>query len=132
MEGTPRELRAILRDEVYRIAGEALRNVFRHANAHRVELVIHYDEQRLTLHVRDDRKGMGLEAVNETAHPGHWGLQGMRERASKIGAQLELWSRPGTGTEVELRIPGANAYESWRAGSKWFWFRRSEGRGSDW
>jgi hypothetical protein len=73
--------------------------------------VIHYDEQRLTLHVRDDGNGMGLEAVKETAHPGHRGLQGMRERASKIGAQRELWSRPGTGTEVELRIPGANAYE---------------------
>jgi nitrate/nitrite-specific signal transduction histidine kinase len=41
---------------------------------------------------------------------GHWGLQGMRERAQQIGAHLDIWSQAGAGTEIELRIPGAIAY----------------------
>ena len=46
----------------------------------------------------------------ETGREGHWGLQGMRERAQQIGAQLEIWSQAGAGTEVDLSIPGAIAY----------------------
>ena len=42
------------------------------------------------------------------------GLQGMRERASKFGGQLELWSRRETGTEMELKIPAATGYQSRR------------------
>ena len=48
----------------------------------------------------------------------------MRERASTVGGQLDLWSRAKSGTEVELRIPAASAYQSWRARAKWFQFRR--------
>jgi signal transduction histidine kinase len=125
VEGTPRELKPILRDEVYRIVGEALRNSFRHAQAHRVEAIIRYDEQQLTLRVRDDGKGISPEVLEAKGRAGHWGLQGMRERARKIGAHLELWSRPETGTEVELKIPAATAYQSRRAWGNWFSSRRS-------
>jgi len=41
---------------------------------------------------------------------GHWGLPGIRERAKQVGAQLDVWSKLGAGTEVELRIPGSIAY----------------------
>jgi len=53
---------------------------------------------------------------------GHWGLQGMRERAQQIGAQLEIWSQAGAGTEVELSIPGSIAYavSSGRSGFRLF------------
>jgi hypothetical protein len=44
----------------------------------------------------------------------------MRERASKIGARLELWSRPEAGTEIGLKIPAATAYQSRRAWENWF------------
>jgi signal transduction histidine kinase len=124
VEGTPRELKPILRDEVYRIAGEALRNAFRHAQAHRVEVTIRYGDQQLTLRVRDDGKGIGSEAFEAKGRAGHWGLQGMRERASKIGGQLDLWSRPEVGTEMELKIPAATAYQSRRAWGNWFSSRR--------
>jgi len=88
VEGTPREVKPILRDEVYRIAGEALRTAFRHARAHRVEVTIRYDEQQLIVRVRDDGKGIGPETLEAKGRAGHGGLPGMRERASKIGAQL--------------------------------------------
>ena len=125
VEGTPRELKPILRDEVYRIAGEALRNAFQHAQAHRVEVTIRYDEQELTVRVRDDGKGISPETLEGKARTGHWGLPGMRERASKINAQLELRSRPEGGTEIELKIPAATANQSRRAWENWFSSRRS-------
>ena len=109
LEGAPRELHAILRDEVYRIAGEALRNAFRHAQARRIELEIHYDEHQLRLRIRDDGKGMETQMV-DVGRPGHWGLRGMRERAKVIGGNLELWSEFESGTEVELTIPASTAY----------------------
>jgi len=125
VEGTPRELKPILRDEVYRIAGEALRNAFRHAQAHRVEVAIRYGEQQLTVRVRDDGKGISTETLEAKGRVGHWGLAGMRERASKIGVQLELWSRPEAGTEMELNVPAATAYQSRRAWGNWFSSRQS-------
>jgi len=125
VEGTPRELKPILRDEIYRIAGEALRNAFRHAQAHRVEVNIRYGEQQFTVRVRDDGKGIGPETLAAKGRAGHWGLRGMRERASKIGAQLELLSRPESGTEMELKIPAATSYQSRRAWGNWFSSRHS-------
>jgi signal transduction histidine kinase len=124
VEGKERELKPLVGDEVYRIVGEALRNAFRHAEARRVEVVICYDEKQLTVHIRDDGKGMTEQVLAEKARPGHWGLQGMRERAGKIGAQLKLWSRQETGTEVELKIPAATAYQS-RSTWNWLSFRHS-------
>jgi signal transduction histidine kinase/ligand-binding sensor domain-containing protein len=120
VEGAPRELKPILRDEAYRIAGEALRNAFRHAQAHRVDVTIRYDEQQLAVRVHDDGKGIDPETLAAKGRAGHWGLRGMRERASKIGAKLELGSQPGAGTEMELKIPGATAYQSRRAWGNWF------------
>ena len=125
VEGKPRELTPVLRDEIYQIAGEALRNAFRHANAHSVEVAVRYDEQQLTLRVHDDGRGIGPETFEAKGRAGHWGLPGMRERARKIGALLELWSRPEAGTQVELKIPGAIAYQSRRARGNWFSPRRS-------
>src|SRR5262249_12830571 len=80
VEGPPRDLNPILRDDVYRIAGEALRNAFHHAQARRIEVEIQYDKGYLRLRVRDDGKGVDSEVFSE-GRSGHWGLQGMRERA---------------------------------------------------
>jgi signal transduction histidine kinase len=110
VEGTPREIHPILRDDIYRIAGEALRNAFRHAQANQIEAEIAYGERLLRLRIRDDGKGIDPKHLN-TGRDGHWGLPGMRERAQEIGAQLEIWSEAEAGTEVELRIPGPIAYE---------------------
>jgi signal transduction histidine kinase/ligand-binding sensor domain-containing protein len=110
VEGTTRELHPILRDEVYRIAGEALRNAFKHAQAQRIEVEIRYDERQLRVRVRDDGKGIDPKHLNEDGRPGHYGLRGMRERAKAIGGNLELWSNVESGTEIELTIPANTAY----------------------
>jgi signal transduction histidine kinase len=89
-------------------------------------VAIRYDEQQLTIRVRDEGKGIRPGTLEAKGLAGHWGLQGMRERASKIGASLALWSRPEAGTEIELKIPAATAYQSRRA---WGWF--SSRRSSD-
>src|SRR5215469_8194626 len=109
VEGTPCDLNPILRDDVYRIAGEALRNAFHHAQARRIEVEIQYDKNHLRLRVRDDGRGVD-SAVFTEGRSGHWGLQGMRERAKLLGGQLEVWSELDSGTEIQLSIPASIAY----------------------
>ena len=110
VEGTPQNLHPILRDEVYRIAGEAMRNAFKHAQAERIEVEIRYDERQLRVRVRDDGKGIDGKYLNEDERPGHYGLRGMRERAKLMGGKLAVWSELDSGTEVELKIPASRAY----------------------
>jgi signal transduction histidine kinase/ligand-binding sensor domain-containing protein len=108
--GTPRDLHPILRDEVYRIAGEALRNAFKHAQAHQIEVEIRYDERQFRLQVRDDGKGIDSKLLDEDERHGHYGMRGMRERAKLLGGKMTVWSELDSGTEVELSIPAANAF----------------------
>ena len=119
-EGVSRDLHPILRDEVYRIAAEALRNAFRHAQAKHIEVEIHYEVKQLRLRVRDDGKGMDANIVAQKGRPGHYGLRGMRERAKAIGGNLELWSNVEHGTEVELTIPANTAYAGTAQRRSWF------------
>jgi signal transduction histidine kinase len=120
VEGTPRNLHPILRDEVYRIAGETLRNAFRHAQARQIEVEIHYDAQQFRLRVRDDGKGIDPEILGEDPRPGHFGLHGMRERAKIVGGQLDVWSEVDSGTEIELSIPASRAYAT--PSTRRFWW----------
>ena len=110
VEGAPRDLRPIIRDEVYGIAAEALRNAFRHARARRIEAEIHYEQQEFRLHVRDDGQGFDPVVSSSQGRAGHYGLPGMRERAKIAGGKLTVWSQVGAGTEVELQIPARTAY----------------------
>jgi signal transduction histidine kinase/ligand-binding sensor domain-containing protein len=118
VEGAPRNLNPIVRDEAYRIAGEALRNAFRHAHARRIAVEIRYDKRQFRLRVRDDGKGIDEETTRQAADAGHFGLHGMRERAENVGGQLDVRSRLDSGTEVELCIRGAIAYDG-SAGRSW-------------
>jgi signal transduction histidine kinase len=109
VEGPPHHLHPILRDEVYAIAREAIRNAFRHAQAHDIEVEITYNEGSFRLRVRDD--GMGIDpAIAAEGRAGHYGVPGMRERAKRIGGKLDVWTATGAGTEIELSIPGSIAY----------------------
>jgi len=110
LEGKQRELNPMLRDEIYRIAREALRNAFLHARAQKIEAEITYSDSEFLLHIRDDGGGIDPEVANQGARAGHWGLPGMRERAKSFGGKLEVWSEHGAGTEIELSVPGAIAY----------------------
>src|SRR5208337_3817851 len=102
VEGQSRDLHPILRDEVYKIAAEALRSAFLHANAKQVEVEIRYDDERFRLRVRDDGKGIDAAILSQQGKEGHFGLPGMRERATLIGGKLTIWSEVDAGTEVEL------------------------------
>jgi len=121
VEGAQRDLRPILRDEVYFLAGEALRNAFRHADARRIEVEIRYEERQLRLRVRDDGKGIDANLLVDSGRAGHFGLRGMRERAKQVGGKLTVWSELESGTEVELSIPAAHAYARFRAPRRRWW-----------
>jgi signal transduction histidine kinase len=109
VEGSPRDLNPIVRDDIHRIAREALRNAFRHAQASRIEAEVTYGARDLRVRIRDD--GTGIDPQHLSAgRARHWGLTNMRERAQQIGAELSLWSEVGAGTEVELRVPDSVVY----------------------
>jgi signal transduction histidine kinase len=110
VEGQARDLHPILRDEIYKIAAEALRNAFHHAQGKQVEVEIRYDHDQFRLRVRDDGKGMDSAVLPSYGLEGHYGLRGMRERATLIQGKLALWSEVNEGTEVELRVPASAAY----------------------
>jgi signal transduction histidine kinase len=118
VEGKARKLGSDLQVEVYKIACEVLRNAFRHAGAKQVEAEIRYDSHQLRVRIRDDGKGVDPELLEARSRPGHWGLPGVRERAKRIGSELKFWSQAGAGTEVEIAIPAAIAYEQSRNGRR--------------
>ena len=119
VEGQTRDLHPIVRDEIYKIAAEALRNAFRHAHAGRVEVDIRYDDEQFRLRVRDDGKGIDPKVLANQGLEGHYGLRGMPERAALIGGKLAVWSEVGAGTEVELRLPARIVYATSPRRSWW-------------
>ena len=123
VEGTPRRLNPMLRDEVYRIAVEALRNAVRYAEAKQIEAEIQYNAQQLQLRIRDDGKGIDPGVLEQGHALGHWGLRGMRERARLVGGNLDVWSEVNSGTEIELTVPAASAYA--KPASRWSVFSQS-------
>jgi signal transduction histidine kinase/ligand-binding sensor domain-containing protein len=128
VHGAPQLLHPLVRDETFRIAGEALRNAFRHAEAKRIEVEVHYEAQQLCVRVRDDGKGIDPQVLAQGEKQGHFGLGGMHERAAVAGGQLAIRNAPGGGTEVEFRVPALRAYGSAPAArSRWLqrWFARS-------
>jgi signal transduction histidine kinase len=131
VEGKPQGLSPILQDEIYRIAGELLRNAFQQPQALRSEAEIRYDDHLLRLRIRDDGKGMDPTVLQERGRAGHWGLPGIHERARQIGARLEFWSEVGAGTEVELAVPASVAYAKSRHGGGFRLFRKRTGTRAD-
>jgi ligand-binding sensor domain-containing protein/signal transduction histidine kinase len=109
VEGETRDLHPILRDEVCRIASEAVRNAFNHSGAARIEVDIHYDDRQFRALIRDNGKGIDPKVV-DGGRQGHYGLTGMRERTTLLGGKLVVRSRANSGTEVELNIPASLAY----------------------
>jgi signal transduction histidine kinase len=110
VQGRAIALKPIVRDEVYRIAREAVRNAFRHARAGLVEVEIVFAEGTFKVRVRDDGVGLDPAVLEHGYRKGHWGLPGMRERAVEFGGELEVWSQRNAGTEIELKIDARIAY----------------------
>jgi signal transduction histidine kinase/ligand-binding sensor domain-containing protein len=110
VEGDVRSLHPLVRDEVYRIGYEALTNAFLHADSREIEVEICYSAKELRIRIHDDGCGIDPDVLASGGKSSHWGLSGMRERASRIRGHLEIRSRAGAGTEIELTVPGALAY----------------------
>ena len=127
VEGPARDLHPIIRDEVYCIAREALRNAFSHSSARRIEAELAYGDSAFRLRIRDDGEGIPPGTLND-GRPGHYGLHGMRERARQIGGKVEIWSGPGAGTEIAFSIPGSIAYGTSAASSLLRLFRKKTQR----
>jgi len=113
-EGERHNLSPTTKNEVCRIALEILRNAYRHAHASRIETEVRYGDHNLRIRIRDDGKGIDPSVLKAGGLAGHWGLRGVRERAARIGAQLDFWSEAGAGTEVQLTVPASAAYETAR------------------
>jgi signal transduction histidine kinase len=102
--GRPRALKAEIQREIYLIGREALVNALRHANATAIEVEVGYLRNHLRVVIRDNGCGID-EQILRSGRTSHWGLLGMRERAKEIGGELQIYSRAGAGTEVELSVP---------------------------
>jgi ligand-binding sensor domain-containing protein/signal transduction histidine kinase len=106
--GDAREMHPIVRDEIYRIGYEAIRNASIHSGAKQLQVELRYASE-LALHVSDN--GTGFDpVVADRGKDGHFGLQGMRERAARIGGRLTLASSSSSGTEIRLTVPGHNIF----------------------
>jgi len=120
--GVSRRLSPTIRDDVYKIGREAVVNAFVHAHATTIEVEVEYANRYFRLLVRDDGRGVD-PLILQTGRDGHWGLPGMRERSESIGSHLRLRSRLGSGTEVELTVPGTIAFAGDPPGAIWKWIR---------
>ncbi len=106
--GQSREMHPIVRDEIYRIGCEAIHNAFLHSSASRLEIKLQYGRD-LLIQIRDDGIGMPSD-IASAGKPSHFGLTGMRERASRIKADLQIASSPRSGTSISLHVPGNVAF----------------------
>jgi signal transduction histidine kinase len=104
VSGDSKEMHPVVRDEIYRVGYEAIRNASTHSKGSRLEVELKYGHD-LALLVRDN--GVGIDrTVAEEGKNGHFGLQGMRERAARIGGKLTIASSPDSGTQITVIVPG--------------------------
>jgi signal transduction histidine kinase len=101
--GEPRRLPMAMETNVLRIGQEAVTNALKHAGARWIRVELVYEPEKCLLRISDD--GEGFDPSAPVAHLGHFGLLGMRERAGKIKGWLQIHSRPGGGTVVEVVVP---------------------------
>ena len=113
-DGKKTEMHPIVRDEIYRIGYEAIRNACQHSGGTRLEVYLSYSRD-LTLRITDNGKGI-VPAVVGQGKDGHYGLQGMRERAVRISGKLTLTTSADSGTNIELIVPGRIVFRRPRSG----------------
>jgi signal transduction histidine kinase/ligand-binding sensor domain-containing protein len=113
VEGNVKQMHPIVRDEIYLIGSEAIRNACTHSGGTRVEVALSY-AQNLGLRVRDNGKGMDPNIASK-GKPEHYGLTGMQERAARISGKLTVSSSASAGTEVELVVPARIIFRDQRS-----------------
>jgi signal transduction histidine kinase len=95
------ELSQEVETQLFAICREALANVTKHADATEAHVRVDARDGQVVVEVRDNGQGFDPAA----GHPGHFGLDSMRTRASEIDGQLTISSAPGLGTVVRVRAP---------------------------
>ncbi len=103
VRGTYRAAPPQVEDQLLRVAQEAVNNAARHAGASTIDVTLAYDARAVELSVDDDGRGF-IYDPQTFVQGGHFGLQGMRERASEIGGVLRIESQPAKGTRISLRV----------------------------
>jgi signal transduction histidine kinase len=91
----------VTKQELYRIAQEALQNVIKHAHAGSVDLALRRTADVVMLEIGDD--GVGFDPLG--SYPGHLGLRSMRERVERLGGVLQIESASGQGTRLVVKVP---------------------------
>ena len=104
IRGKPVVMHPVARDEVYRIALEAIRNACLHSRASLLTIELHFGRD-LMIRVNDNGRGFDPNLV-DSGKPGHFGISGMKERASRIGARVSFDTASGNGTAFCLVVPG--------------------------
>ena len=97
--GTYRQLPHQIEDELLKIGQEAVANVVRHAYANQIEIDLNFEAKKLKLAIADDGRGFVGDPSSFYSN-GHFGLEGMRERAERIDAKLTVKSAAGEGTQI--------------------------------
>jgi signal transduction histidine kinase len=103
ISGGQQRLDPLVETVLFRIAQEALSNVNRHARVNQARMHLQYDENLVILKIEDE--GIGFDPQEDLTPPHGWGLAGMRERAQSVGGELQIHSKHGRGTLVEISIP---------------------------
>ena len=99
----------VVRDEVFLIGSEAIRNACAHAQGSQLKVELNYAHD---LSVRIGDNGVGIDpAVTDSGKDGHFGLKGMRERAARIGGKLTIVSSATSGTEITILVPGRFVFQ---------------------
>jgi len=124
IEGLARPLKPLIGDDIYLIGREAIANAYRHSGASEIEVELRYSPDTMQLIVRDNGSGIAVDAMSSQRGEAS-GLFGMRERSNRIGGLLRVLSRPATGTEIELSIPGHVAYLDRNSNRPLKWFPRN-------
>jgi signal transduction histidine kinase/ligand-binding sensor domain-containing protein len=122
-KGTPRPLQPGVLDDVSQIAREAVINACQHSRCRRIDVELVYTARHFRCVVRDDGQGMDTRVL-QGGREGHWGLIGMRERAERIGGELDLKSSASAGTEVELRLNNQLAFGDAASRFRQWWATR--------
>jgi signal transduction histidine kinase/ligand-binding sensor domain-containing protein len=117
VSGDVRDIHPIVRDEVYRVGYEAIRNAHAHSGGNHLEVQLRYADD-LTLRIRDNGTGADTSTFS-AGKEGHYGVRGMRERAGRIGAKLNIVSDAKRGTEVCLIVPGKIAFHDGKTPRSW-------------
>lgn len=117
-DGDTRPLHPLVLAETYKILREALINAFRHSGAKTITIELSYGEADLCVAIADDGLGIPPDVMAKGGREGHFGLQGMRERAEAMGGRLSIRRKPEGGTTIQFQLKSGLAYK--RGRSSWF------------